>query len=277
MSEMNGSPRIRSSLSVAAALMVGLVLCLPAVAGAATRTGRPFPTLHAGATQNTTTTTAPAPTAPAAAGTGRGGTTCTPTALTNLKNLAGVQLSDRVGQLGTLTQEVDANADLTPSDRSTLSSLLGNELPGIQTLQTQVSAATTCGAVLADAKAMVDNFRVYVVMTPQVHLTIAADTETTIAGQLANLEPVIQGAITAAQNAGHNVATAQAAFSDLETQVTTAQNDAGPIPAQVLGFTPQSYPGCWGSFQADQDALQSGRAALRGAAKDLQTIIASLG
>ena len=42
---------------------------------------------------------------------------------------------------------------------------------------------------------MVYNYRVYVVMTPQTHLTVVIDDETSIEGVLVNLEPQIATAI----------------------------------------------------------------------------------
>jgi hypothetical protein len=203
-------------------------------------------------------------------------TTCSTTNLSLLQSYVEGALSNRVSQLNGLTAIVGGATRLTGSDQQTLSSDVSNELAGIEALQQNVPNDSTCLQLVADARAMVRNFRVYVVMTPQVRLTVSADSETSIAGQLAGLEPQIQAAIAAAQKNGKNVAGAQQSFSDLQTQVTNAQSASGNVSGPVLAFTPSSYPGCKTTFVADVTSLQGGRADLRKADADLHTIVADL-
>ena len=67
---------------------------------------------------------------------------------------------------------------LTTADRSTLTTELANDLAGISALQQKVPSDTTCAERGRRRQAMVVDYRVFVVMSPQAHLTIAADTET---------------------------------------------------------------------------------------------------
>jgi hypothetical protein len=171
---------------------------------------------------------------------------CTPADFTQAQQAVETELSDRVTQLNTLLSAVDNTSNhLTPADAQTLQNDISTvELPGIQALQPQVVAqATTCAELRADAHAMVFNFRVYLVMTPQTHLTIVVDDETYIEGRFVTLEPNIASAIQKAQAHGKNVAAAQAAFGDLQNQVTAAQNTTTGLSAQILAQTPQGYPG----------------------------------
>ncbi len=92
---------------------------------------------------------------------------------------------------------------------------------------------------------MVYNYRVYVVMTPQTHLTIVIDDETFIEGVFVNLEPQIATAIQNAQAAGKDVTAAQAAFTDLKSQVSNAQAATNGQSTQILAQTPTAYPGNW--------------------------------
>jgi len=203
-------------------------------------------------------------------------TTCSISNLSLLQSYVEGALSNRVTQLNALTAIIGGATRLTASDQQTLSSDVSNELAGIQALQQKVPNDSTCLQLVADARAMVRNFRVYVVMTPQVRLTVSADSETSIAGQLAGLEPQIQAAIAAAQKNGKNVAGAQQSFSDFQTQITNTQSASGNVSGPVLAFTPSSYPGCKSTFVADVASLQGGRADLRKADTDLHAIVADL-
>jgi hypothetical protein len=202
--------------------------------------------------------------------------TCSPATLSVLLTYVEGGLSGRVSQLHALTGAVAGGTALSASDAATLSTDLANELSGITALEQKVPTDTTCADAIADAHAMVSDYRVYVVMTPQVHLTITADSETALGGRITGLEPQITAAIAAAGNAGKNVTAANRALAGLESQVGAAEHASSPIPSQVLGFTPASYPGCWPAFKADVGSLHTGRAALRRADSDLHVIVAFL-
>jgi hypothetical protein len=68
--------------------------------------------------------------------------------------------------------------------RTTLTSLITEQKTDLTTLKGKVGNETTAAAVKTDAKAMVDDFRVFILTGPKVRLTAAIDTEQVIAGKL---------------------------------------------------------------------------------------------
>ena len=250
----------RSALAVLAVGAAGaLVATVPGVAVAAPTT--------------TTTTTAssaatPTPTTPVS------NPRCTPADFTAAQRLVESDLTGRVAQLTALSGAAGNTANrLSSGDRQTLSTDITTvELPGIQTLQTQVQSVTTCAGLRAVARAMVFDYRVYVVMTPQTHLTIVMDDESYIEGVFTNLEPQIATAVQNAQNAGKDVTAAQAAFIDLEHQVSTAQGATSGQAAQILAQTPAGYPGNWQVFLAARTNAANARADLHAAYADARRI-----
>lgn len=273
----NPAPR-RLALATAAALaaVTPLAVVVPAAAGAGRDHRLPVTTTSAPGSPPT----APVPSPPVRTGAAVGSGS---PAFCTAANLAAVQgdvsqgLANRVTQLSALGATVGGAGDLTAGDRSTLGSDLASELAGIQALQAKLPTDTTCASVVTDGRAMVVNFRVYVVMTPQVHLTISADTESAVAANLAGLEPTLQAAVTAGGRSGADPAAAQQALDDLETKVAAGQRASSGISAQVLGFTPASYPGSWSAFRADRATLEVGRQDLAGADADLHRLVAALG
>ena len=177
---------------------------------------------------------------------------CTPTLFSQAQQAVEAALAGRVTQLNALSTAANNTANhLTPGDRQTLvNDITTAELPGIQTLQTEVQQVATCKGLRAVAHSMVYDYRVYVVMTPQTHLTIVTDDETYIEGVFTNLEPTIATAIQNAANSGKDVTAAQAAFTDLKSQVSAAQAETNGQSAQVLAQTPTGYPGNWQVFLA---------------------------
>jgi len=183
-------------------------------------------------------------------------------------------LSARVTQLNALAGAAGNSTNhLTTGDRQTLQNdITIVELPGIQALQPKVQQATTCAQLRPLAHDMVYDFRVYVVMTPQTHLTIVMEDETYVESVFVNLEPQIATAIANAQAAGKNVTAAQAAFADLKSQVTSAQGETAGQSATILAQTPSGYPGNWQVFLAARTNATNAHSDLHAAFTDAQQI-----
>lgn len=187
------------------------------------------------------------------------------------------QLAWRQHRLTNLTAEVRKASDLTYSDRATLRSDLSGETAGINALAAKVPNDTTWAELQADAKAMIVDYRVFVVMSPQVHLTITADTASTVEGKLAAAEPQIEALIQYEQSQGKKVGAAQTAYDSLVVQVSNAQNDTNGVSAAVLATSPAGYPGNKTIFVNARSSLEQARKALVTARGDLHTIANVLG
>ena len=248
----------------AGALAAGAVAVLVAVPSAA---------FAAPSVADATGTTAPSSTSAPASN-----PLCTAATLGQAQQRVEAALSGRVTQLNTLLTAVNSTANhLSAPDRGTLQSDISTvELPGIQGLEPQAQQATTCAALRSVARQMVFDYRVYVVMTPQTHLTIVADDETFVEGVLAGLEPKISAAIQNAQSQGKDVAAAQSAFADFQKQVTAAQGATTGEAAQVLAQKPQGYPGNWTVFRSARSNLGNARLDLHAALADARQIRSDL-
>lgn len=226
---------------------------------------------------------APAETTTSAAGSSASGQAsnpfCTPSTFTTAQQAVVTALSGRVTQLNALVAAVSRpTTHLTSSDQTTLLNDLNNvELPGIEALQPEAQSATDCIELRPIARQMVLDYRVYVVMTPQTHLTIALDYETFVEGVFSNLEPTITGAIATAKAQGRDVTAAQGAFNDLESQLTAAQSETNGLSATVLAQTPAGAPGNWQVFLDARTAATNARNDLRATYADLNQVVHDLG
>jgi len=68
--------------------------------------------------------------------------------------------------------------------RSTLDALIDTQTAGLTALRAKVQKDTTREALKADAKAMVADYRVFILTGPKVRLTAAIDTELAVTGKL---------------------------------------------------------------------------------------------
>ena len=247
----------RASRLLVAGVLAGLVVTIPVAAFA-----------------TTTTATAPSTSGPTQAS----NPLCTPGVFSQAQQSVESALTSRVTQLNSLLSAVDDSANhLTPGDQATLQHDISTvELPGIEGLQTQVQQATTCLELRTEARSMVFNYRVYYVMTPQTHLTIVADDETSIEGTLVSLEATISSAIQNSQQRGTTVTAAQSAFDDLKNQVSAAQSSTNGLDTELLAQTPQGFPGNWQVFLAARTSLSNARSDLHTAYNDGRQIRSDL-
>ncbi|MDA8360299.1 MAG: hypothetical protein M0Z95_29280 [Actinomycetota bacterium] len=184
-------------------------------------------------------------------------------------------LHARLARLSELSSVISASAHLTPGDRSTLTADVASEEAGIGAILRQVPGDSTCGELRNAARQMIVNYRVYVVMAPQVRLTIADDDEVAIGTVISRAITRVQGEINGSSNQT-GVAAARASLAAAENQAAAAGRDSAGISATVLLFTPSSYPDCWSSFLSARTSLREGLVALRAARADLRAAIAAL-
>ena len=186
-------------------------------------------------------------------------------------------LDNRVVRLANLTASVQGAKTLTPAHQSTLEGLLGTESQGIQALLTKVKAATQANTTLAmlrqDATIMIDQYRVYLVMTPQVQLTEQADNQAALEAAATAAEPQVDSQIKAAGSPPGAVA----AYNDMVSQLSDAgaATSAADVAA-VLQVTPSGYPADRGPLTQAPTALKVAGRDLASARADLQDIRAVL-
>jgi len=233
----------------------------------------PLPASAEPVSTSSTTTAVPGPATSGPAST----PSCTPAVFSSVQSLVQTELANRVTQLNMLVGRVDNALHLTASDSSALlADLTQTELPGIQALQATVAHETTCIGLLHDAHAMVFDYRVYLLMTPQTDLVILNDAVTHAEGAVAGLETRISGGIDNARRLGRDVSGAQSAFADYQTQVSAAAALTSSQSAALLALAPRGYPGDATTLVQARTNVSNARNDLHAARSDLSQIIQDL-
>jgi hypothetical protein len=158
------------------------------------------------------------------------------------------KIDKRLAHLAKLEQSVEASKSLSDTDKATLEQKLQGEVSGLQGLRQHVSSDTTAKDVKADAKSMVDDYRVYKVMTPQVHMS----------EQLAHTEQRY-GKLETKVNAEQNPS------ADALAALANAKSAFDGQNAALLQLTPQDYSA--DMFSRFQQAVQSANSDLDTAAQ----------
>lgn len=179
-------------------------------------------------------------------------------------------LSARVGQLNLLVTEVNDAPHLATDDRaSLLADLESFELPGIESLESQVPTGTTCSALHSLAYKMVYGYRVYLLVTPQTHLTIVADHEAYTDGALASSMPAITQSVSSHAGQGKRASASKSSLEQAALEVAAAQSAINGLDTTLLEQTPPQYPGDAPVLMGAQSSEVSARGYLNSAKKDL--------
>jgi hypothetical protein len=175
-------------------------------------------------------------------------------------------ITTRFTQIDQLKNQLASAPNVDAGHRSSLTAELTNDRSGLATLQGQITSATTLSQLVTLCPQIVSNFRVYVLETPKVHLTIAADRETAISTKLGGIATKLGTAITDAQGHGKDVGQAPTLLADLNAKVADASSQAGGGPGSILGLTPAQY-----NAGTAKPALESARNAVVAARGELET------
>ena len=179
-----------------------------------------------------------------------------PAALTKAKTAVTDGITDRLTTLGKLQTALGGYKDVPDAARATLSQVISSDISGLTALKTKVAGETTAAAVREDGKAMVDDYRVYVLVAPKVHLTHALDVETTALARLVKVHDALADRL--AKDPAADTAANKELLADMTTVIQAADARIDGKDAALLALVPGP----------DGKALTASVKDVSGAAKD---------
>jgi peptidoglycan hydrolase CwlO-like protein len=192
------------------------------------------------------------------------------TLLSTIKTKCDTAVKTRVSALQGDITKINSDATITSSDKASLLATASSDISGLQSLDTTIQGDTTVQQARSDCQKIVNDYRVFVLFEPQVHLTISTDRLTVAVAKVQVMSSklaTIVGKITDPTQK----AAAQAALTDFNSKLAAAQSSLGGLSG-VLGLTPSDYPGNKSALQSLQSALQAIRGDLQALRGDIRTI-----
>jgi hypothetical protein len=152
------------------------------------------------------------------------------------------QLAGRATQLSHLASDISGAKSLTTADANVLNARVLTEEASINALIAKVPTDTTRAELHADNAAMLKDNRVYAVMTPQVFVTIGADTVAAQANLLVLNEPALQSEVASISGmVGYQNALNH--YNNYVSRLGHVTTNMAAVTVKVLAQTPQGYPG----------------------------------
>lgn len=186
-------------------------------------------------------------------------------------------LALRAKGLGKLDAAASDAATLTPTDRVKLVALLATEANDIEGLEVRASSETDLTALGADAAAMVLDYHVFALVTPEVDDVISADADLAATAALSNETTAIAAAIAAEQQANRNViGNQERLLGALEANLSRARGALGRLPGGLVRLVPSDLATALPDLASASRALVKANGALKAANSCLASIVGLL-
>lgn len=193
--------------------------------------------------------------------------------LANAKKLTTVRIDGRLAMLRASGVAIRNAARLTDAHQATLQKIIDADVAGLTELRAKVATETTVEAVRADARSMVEDYRVYLLVRPQVHLTLAADVESAALTRLRALHDKLAQAITTAESAGRDTGDAKAKLAHLTSELDATESALSGLADDLLAVQPGPDAAAIKAKTATARAdVRTARTHLRAAATDAKAI-----
>jgi hypothetical protein len=160
-----------------------------------------------------------------------------------LRAFGDCEINRRFATLTDLSARIAASKVMTSAHAAALQSEIGSTRSGLTSLKAAIDSETAIAALKADIVKIATDYRVYLLVVPQVNLVNAADGILAAQPKFADVNTKLSARIAAAKAAGKDTAAAQADLDAMNAAVTKAVGLATPLPAALLPLTPAQYNG----------------------------------
>jgi hypothetical protein len=175
-------------------------------------------------------------------------------------------VDQRLATLDRLSAQVKGAVRVPDGDKQALLATIDATRTGLTGLRAEIDGDTELGALRTDCRRIVDDHRVYVLLAPQVRLTLGADLAQQAVGTLDQAIAKLDQAIADAAATGKDVTDATARLDDAKAQRAAAETLAEGVIDAISPLTPADY-----NAGTAQPVLAKARTDLKTAVGDLRT------
>ncbi len=186
------------------------------------------------------------------------------------------EITRRITYLNNLLTQINNANHITVADKSALISIINNEISGLTALKATLASESSLSNAKADVQTMINEYRVFALIIPQVRMVIYADNQQTNQAKLTTLAGKLQLRLNDAKKAGTDITALQADLVDMNAKIAAAQVLSSYVETNVIKVTPVQYDANHSILVQYHQDLQTAHADNAAAYNDAKTIIAGL-
>ena len=151
------------------------------------------------------------------------------------------EIDRRLEDLSSLSTAAADDVTLSSSDRSTISHTISRTRSGLKSLDSKLATDSTVSTLGPDLDAIVNTYRVYVLVVRQSWLAGATDGELAAVTALGTANTKLSAAIDLAKAAGYDTSGAETDLASMTAETTSASSLIHGLDKTALALTPAAY------------------------------------
>jgi len=192
-------------------------------------------------------------------------TTRVPAALDDIKRDGAKAIADREAQLTKLAGRLSSAPNCDAGGK--IAGEIASDGPALTTLGNKLASAATVVEARNDYKSIFDDYRIYLVVTPQAYVASACGHITQAAATLTKDESTLMTRVRAAEAGGADMSDAKAVLNDMTSQLADAATAGNRASATLTAINPD---------HGDKSIEASNKTAVENAKHDLDSAQANL-
>lgn len=151
-------------------------------------------------------------------------------------------INDRLFALAALKTEINANTNLSDSQKSSLKAMIETNISGLNNLLAKIQSDTDEATLKADSDKIYTDFRIYAVFIPKVKLLVNVYTQANHSAQVSDLLVRVQAKINSFSAAGADMSKNQIALDAAKSTLTQVDTKASTFTDKASSLKPSDYP-----------------------------------
>ncbi|MDP3645841.1 MAG: hypothetical protein Q8R25_02025 [bacterium] len=188
--------------------------------------------------------------------------------MTKAKERADQEIQRRIKKLTDLSTRVRTMTRVSAATQADIAADVQGEISALTALNTKIQGDPDFDVLRADIKSIKDSYRIFLLIVPQIHITIAGDKLMTVVGSLTTLASKLKSRIDTAGAAGKDVTAMTASYTDMNAKI--ADTNAQAIAAVSLVASLTSDNGDKAKQQQNEQALKDARAKIKAGLKNIE-------
>lgn len=182
-------------------------------------------------------------------------------------------IEKRLATIADLQAAIDRSETVDPDHAGRLKGELQSSESGLEALARKISEAEDLATLRDLVPQILEDYRIYAVVAPKVHLVLTADAASAAADRLGDAAGWLGDVLERLAENGFDVEEGEALLVEMERLVASGSEGAAAVPDMVIGLKPSDYPDSTEVLRSAHGELKSAGSELRSAGETAHQIV----
>jgi hypothetical protein len=185
--------------------------------------------------------------------------------MVTLKTRSAAEIKRRTKALAELITKINEMKRLTSSEKSKFTTDIQNNIDSLTALGIKIEAGNDFDTLKADAKSIVDSYRIFALYMPKIRILSGAERQLASGANLQEISTKLSDLTTKVAAKGKDVTAIKTKLTEMNTKIISAQTNTQAAYDAVLNLEPSGFPANKGSLTAAAEKLKAAQTQLNNA------------